>query len=282
MPNLPRLLLAAALLVPLAARGQSVPKDLPPAGEGSAPAPAGPGHGTDDRPPVPATQVPPGRDPVELARAAAQAVQEGKMATALQLYGEWVDVDPLNPLARASYGSALYRNGRYDLARRELEKATLIEPKLGGAWATLGLLYDRDDQPWLALSAYTRAVHLEPRVAPHHVALALALAKRGWLDAAESELGTALEIDPKSSDAHFNLAALAVRRSPPAIETARRHYNEARKLGAEPDGGIESILHEAAQGSSPPATRDKNRPDDQPEDSNKKRSGKSAKEKSPR
>ena len=273
MPNIFIVLLAAgAVLVPAAAFSQAVPKDLPPA------EPAAPSKPEEKKvlPPLAATQVPPGRNPVDLAREAGQAVQEGKMATALQLYGEWVDVDPLNPLAHSSYGSALYRNGKYDLARRELEKATLIEPKLAGAWATLGLIYDRADQPWLALSAYTRAVHLEPRVAPHHVALALGLAKRGWTDAAESELGAALEIDPKSADAHFNLAALAVRRSPPAIESARRHYNEARKLGAEPDGGLESILHEASKAANPPAggTKEKDKPAEKPAETPKAKGGK--------
>ena len=224
------------LLLAAAATAQVVPPD---------PAPAPPA--ATSRPPVPATPAPPARNPADLAREAATAVKDGKWESAIKLYGEWVDTDPLNPLARASYGSALYRTGNFLQARRELDKAVLIEPKLAGAWATLGLLYDRDNEPWLALSAYARAVHLEPRNARHHVALALALVKRGWFDAGERELSTALELDPKSSDAHFNLAVLAVRRTPPAIETARRHYTEARKLGAEPDGGIESILHEASK-----------------------------------
>jgi tetratricopeptide (TPR) repeat protein len=197
-------------------------------------------------PPAPAPAAAAARPgPPELARAAAAAAESGKWESAVQLYGEWLDADPLNPLARASYGAALYRTGHFAEARRELERAVMMEPKLAGSWATLGLLYERDEEPWLALSAHARAVHLEPRNARHRVAFALALAKRGWSDAAEMELREAVTLDPALPDAHFNLAVLAVRRSPPAVESARRHYREARRLGADPDGEIESFLHEA-------------------------------------
>ena len=178
----------------------------------------------------------------ELPRRAAAAATAGKMTEAVGLYAQWVDRDPLNPLARASYGASLFQTNDAAKARLQLERAVLIEPKLASSWATLGLIYDRDGEPWLAMSAYTRAVHLEPRVASHRILLALALEKQGWRDAAESALNDALAIAPESSDAHFNLAALALRRTPPAKETARRHYQQARKLGAEPDEDIEILL----------------------------------------
>ena len=178
----------------------------------------------------------------ELPRRAAAAASAGKMTEAVGIYAQWVDRDPLNPLARASYGAALFQTNDAAKARQQLERAVLIEPKLASSWATLGLIYDRDGEPWLAMSAYTRAVHLEPRVASHRILLALALERQGWRDAAESALNDALGIDPESADAHFNLAALALRRTPPAKETARRHYQQARKLGAEPDEDIEILL----------------------------------------
>lgn len=178
----------------------------------------------------------------ELPRRAAAAATAGKMSEAVGLYAQWVDRDPLNPLARASYGAALFQTNDPAKARLQLERAVLIEPKLAASWATLGLIYDRDNEPWLAMSAYTRAVHLEPRVARHRILLALSLEKQGWRDAAESALNDALVIEPESADAHFNLAALALRRTPPAKETARRHYQQARKFGAEPDEDIEEML----------------------------------------
>lgn len=178
----------------------------------------------------------------ELPRRAAAAATAGRLAESLELYAQWVDRDPLNPLARASYGAALFQANDMAKARLQLERAVLIEPKLATSWASLGLIYDRAAEPWLAMSAYTRAVHLEPRVASHRILLALSLEKQGWRDAAESALNDALTIDPQSSDAHFNLAALALRRTPPAKETARRHYQQARKLGAEPDEDIEEML----------------------------------------
>lgn len=196
-----------------------------------------------------ATEPPKEEVPLEqLAAKAAAAATSGKTKEAVQLYSQWMDRDPMNPLARASLGSALYQDGQWDKARLQLERAVLIEPKLAGSWATLGLLYDRGGEDWLAVSAYSRAVHLEPRIARHRVLLALALEKRGWRDAAESCLQEAATLDPRSADAQFNLAALALRRTPPATETARRHYQSALKLGASPDADIEEILGIGAPG----------------------------------
>ena len=178
----------------------------------------------------------------QLAAKAAAAATSGKSKEAVQLYTPWMDRDPMNPLARASLGAALYQDGQWDKARTQLERAVLIEPKLAESWATLGLLYDRAGDDWLAVSAYSRAVHLEPRVARHRILLALSLEKRGWRDAAESCLQEAATLDPRSADAQFNLAALALRRTPPATETARRHYQSALKLGSTPDPDIEDLL----------------------------------------
>jgi tetratricopeptide (TPR) repeat protein len=178
----------------------------------------------------------------QLAAKAAAAATSGKSKEAVQLYTRWMERDPMNPLARASLGAALYQDGQWDKARAQLERAVLIEPKLAESWATLGLLYDRAGEDWLAVSAYSRAVHLEPRVARHRILLALSLEKRGWRDAAESCLQEAASLDPRSADAQFNLAALALRRTPPAVETARRHYLSALKLGSTPDPDVEELL----------------------------------------
>lgn len=182
---------------------------------------------------------------VELNTQAGEAVKVGDWTRAVDLYGKLVDRDPLNPMARANYGSALFRTSQFTAARIELEKATMMEPKAANSWATLALIYQREEKLWLALSAISRAVDLEPRQPRWRILLALILDQQSWRDAAEHQLLAALEIDPDSADAHFNLAVLSVQRTPPAVETARRHYRRARDLGADPDGKIESILFEA-------------------------------------
>lgn len=45
----------------------------------------------------------------------------------------------------------------------------------------------------------------------------------------------ALELNPKSPDAHYNLAMIYMERVPPAVELARRHYIRSIELGAPPD-----------------------------------------------
>jgi Flp pilus assembly protein TadD len=48
-------------------------------------------------------------------------------------------------------------------------------------------------------------------------------------------LRRALELNPKSPDAHYNLAMIYMERVPPAVELARRHYVRSIELGAPPD-----------------------------------------------
>ena len=75
--------------------------------------------------------------------------------------------------------------------------------------------------------------------APHdaraHQYLGATFGRRGWYSAGEEELRRALELDPKSADAHFNLAVIYMERTPPAVELARRHYQRALDLVAQPD-----------------------------------------------
>jgi hypothetical protein len=51
-----------------------------------------------------------------------------------------------------------------------------------------------------------------------------------------------VELDQRYADANFNLAVLYLRRTPPLIELARRHYQRAIDLGAPRDPAIEKLI----------------------------------------
>ena len=101
---------------------------------------------------------------------------------------------------------------------------------------------DLDKAPMRAVSCLARAVHENPTDARTRNSLAIILKKAGWRDAAESELQKALDLDPRYAEAHFNLAVMYLDRRPPPLEMARRHYEAARALGAEPDKDLEAQL----------------------------------------
>jgi Flp pilus assembly protein TadD len=123
-----------------------------------------------------------------------------------------------------------------------LEKAVALQPTLSEAWSALGMAYAATDAPMRAVSCLTRAVHENPGDARTRNSLAIVLKKAGWTGAAESELQKALDLDPRYSEAHFNLAVMYLERRPPSLEMARRHYQAARELGAEPDKEMEAQL----------------------------------------
>jgi len=206
--------------------------------------------------PAPGSALPPDPDLDERARAAAERIEmlaeaaaratvERNWEVAVENYQIWLEMEPINPVVRMRLGTSLLRAGRKDEARPHLERAVLIEPRMADAWSALGMIYDQAEEGYLALSAYARAVHLEPRQVRHRIALAVSLNARGWRDAAESELRTAISLDEESADAHFNLAVLYLARTPPARSMARRHYREALRLGSRPDEAVAAALEES-------------------------------------
>ena len=51
-------------------------------------------------------------------------------------------------------------------------------------------------------------------------------------------------LDPLSSEAQFNMAVLLAGVDEPDFVEAKTHYEEALRLGSEPDGALEKLLSE--------------------------------------
>ncbi|MEA3188789.1 MAG: hypothetical protein QOD99_2619 [Chthoniobacter sp.] len=149
---------------------------------------------------------------------------------------------PENLTALVNLGSVEYRLHHNEEAEKLLKRAVRLNPDAGLAWLTLGVVYNEQNKSDAALASLSQAVLLEPKNARAHNALAATLWRKGWYLGAEDELKKTVELDPDFADAHFNLALVYLRRTPPAIELARRHYQRARDLGAAADAGIEKQL----------------------------------------
>ena len=181
----------------------------------------------------------------KLAQEAAIAAADRDWDEARNLYLEILEMDPENALTLSNLGATEYRARNYDKAIEYLEASTRHAPSLAQNWLMLGLIHHREGHSYLAISALSRALHEDPGDPRAHNYLAIVIREQGWVIGAETELQRAIVLDPGYADAHFNLAIMYLRKTPPAIALARRHYQTARDYGAAPDPTVEAQLRPA-------------------------------------
>lgn len=149
---------------------------------------------------------------------------------------------------QVALGQAYLRQGMLDVAMEKLERALELDPRSANAHTVIAVLYQRIGDDERARDHYARAVALAPRSGdalnnygtflcgnrefaeaellfdralkdPFYRTPAVALANRGscqvkagQLDAADASLRRALEIDPRSAEALYSMASLALSR----------------------------------------------------------------------
>lgn len=170
------------------------------------------------------------------------AFQKGNFDGAREAYLRVLKIEPNNLPALVNLGTVEYRLGNFDESERLLRRSLQIKADNPTAWLNLGILYLDRKEFMRALAAAAQAVVYAPKDPVARNYLGVAAGRNRWFDAAEAELRRAIELDPGYADAHFNLAVFCLERVPPAKELARRHYNRALELGAEPDKLIEEAL----------------------------------------
>ncbi|MEI7863837.1 MAG: tetratricopeptide repeat protein [Chthoniobacterales bacterium] len=245
------LLLASALGVPVARGEEDVPAakgSSPPLLRGSVggiravkpPPPAPVGVATDSKPPVQTmTAERMGNDGIA-------AFQSGNFEGAKEAYERVLKVEPNNLPALVNLGAAEFRLGHNDEAERLLRRSLQIKADNPTAWLNLSIIYLQRNEPMRALAAAAQAVVHAPNDPVARNYLGVAAGRNRWFDAAEAELRRSVELKPDYADAHFNLAVFCLERVPPATELAKRHYREARRLGAAPDPLIEKAIGQQA------------------------------------
>jgi Flp pilus assembly protein TadD/predicted nucleic acid-binding Zn-ribbon protein len=202
-----------------------------------------PGNGNTIGPEVDTTfkpVVPP--DLMPLAREAKTSFDRGKFKQAEKQYQEILTKSPNNLYSLSNLGVVFFRNGKLKAAELTLKKAIAIAPKDEFAHTTLGIVYYEQSKFDDALSELTQSLAINPKSATAHNYLGITASQKGWQEAAEKEMLAALEENPNYADAHFNLAVIYSAAQPPAKELARRHYEKALALGAQPDPTLDKLL----------------------------------------
>ena len=188
---------------------------------------------------------------IMLNRSAEKAFAAGNLQEAVSLYGKALEITPGDPRLLVSLAAVETRNGNLKDSENHLRQALRSDLRNGPAWQLLGmncLEQKRDEE---AFAALVQAVLNDPDNPRAHHYLGISAGRKGWGEVSEQELRRAVELDPNYADANYNLAVLYLRRTPPLLELARRHYQRALDLGTRRDPSVEAQF--AANGSVSPA-----------------------------
>ena len=167
--------------------------------------------------------------------AALREFAAGNLDAAKMRFQKVLSIAPENAPALINLALIAQRQLRDEDAEKILRSVLQKDTRNATAWLLLGIRAYEQDKLDAALAHLAQAVLHAPQDARAHQYLGATLGRRGWHGAGEEELRRALELDPKSADAHYNLAAIYMERVPPSVELARRHYVRAVELGAVPD-----------------------------------------------
>lgn len=178
----------------------------------------------------------------QIANRALAAFSKGELAAARRDFLKVLELVPGNLPTTINLGLLEYRAKRFGEAEKRLKKVLSAEPESGLAWLILGVVFYDQNKLDAALGALGQAVYLEPKDARAHHYLGVTVGRKGWYSGAEDEMRKAIALAPEYAEAHFNLAVFYLQRTPPAVELARRHYQQALDLGAPPDPDVAKHL----------------------------------------
>jgi Flp pilus assembly protein TadD len=131
-------------------------------------------------------------------------VQAQKWAEAAGYYRAALAVRPDTVAVHNNLGGALLK-GRLGGAIREYEKARDLDPKSAPTHNNLGLALAADGQMEKAIAAFEEAVKLDPEYAQAHYNLGIALKDKQPLEQVIPHFRKAVEHDPKNAKAHSAL-----------------------------------------------------------------------------
>lgn len=127
-------------------------------------------------------------------------LRAGQAEQAAQAYSALIERSPGDPDHWLGRGLARSRQGQWQMAIDDLEKAVSLAPGYADAWSALADVYRWNDRPAAAADAYARLVTLRPLDAQVRVLQARSLLAAGDVAAARAASQQALELGAKAQD----------------------------------------------------------------------------------
>jgi tetratricopeptide (TPR) repeat protein len=181
-------------------------------------------------------------DTKKLAVEASSLAKQRRFTDAEKKYQQVVDAAPENHFALANLAVTQIQAGKLSAAQVALEKALSLKSDDIFASVNLANVYCRQGRFDDSIAILNRVITADPQNADAHNYLAIALGKKGDTAKAEESFRESLAIDPNYANAHFNLAVMYANAEPPSLQLAKKHYEKAKALGAEPDSVLERRL----------------------------------------
>jgi Flp pilus assembly protein TadD len=178
----------------------------------------------------------------KLATEASALAKQRRFTDAEKKYQQVVDIAPENHFALANLAVTQIQAGKLSAAQVALEKALSLKSDDIFASVNLANVFCRQGRFDDSINILNRVIPADPKNAVAHNYLAIALGKKGDTAKAEESFRESLAIDPNYANAHFNLAVMYANAEPPSLQLAKKHYEKAKSLGAEPDSVLERRL----------------------------------------
>lgn len=160
-------------------------------------------------------------DPMILNLAAWRREEAGDYAGAHRLLKQALDLAPGDVMILGAIGAVFRKEHRLAEALAVLDRVVAAEPRHSAAWLERGYTLEALRSEAGAVDSYSRALALDPNLAPALGKLADIAAKRGNLESARAHAARAHALDPLNPAATFALATMEIEARDGASAAAR-------------------------------------------------------------
>ena len=176
------------------------------------------------------------------AEAAAFNFEKERFEEADLHYAEILDFAPKHMETIYNLGVTKLKLNDVKEAQRLFERGSLLEPTNDRVHYMLGVCCYYMDTVDDAMMAVRKAQELNPNASDATGFLGLIYYFRGDLEKAVVELQSAVELAPRDPRWHYNLCLALGRQASPDLARSFKHYEEAKKLGLQPDDKMEETF----------------------------------------
>jgi superkiller protein 3 len=159
-----------------------------------------------------------------LLQQAKEAIDKNDFSAALEPLQKYIAERPDDPYAHFQLGYAHAGLRHWEDAKAEFSRAIALDPKMAPAYLNLGLVL-MDSDPGGAAEAFRTAADLQPTESRPRFLSGLALERAGKFPEAIEQYRAALVISPKDYECHFALGRALLRTND--APGAEEHFHEA-------------------------------------------------------